>query len=174
MSCRGRYSFRVAGADGASAFDSSTPVRSTLHADLAERLMIVGIGFDLVEIERIRELFRRHPARAGRRLFTRAEMAYCGARSDPAPSLAARFAAKEALLKALGTGWGGGASWQEVEVHSEGGAPRLILHGHTRRLAAERGALRAHLSLTHTAELAGAYVVLEGEGAASHPHFREL
>jgi holo-[acyl-carrier protein] synthase len=125
--------------------------------------MIIGIGMDLVEVQRVDRLLRRHPARARDRLFTAAEVAHCGGARSPAESFAARFAAKEALFKALGTGWSGGASWREAEVVTDPeGAPRLRMHGRTRRLAEDRGVVHVHVSLTHTRELAGAYVVLEG------------
>ena len=127
--------------------------------------MIIGIGIDLVEVHRVEQLLTRHPERAADRLFTQGETAHCQGAGNAAQSFAARFAAKEALFKALGTGWSGGASWREVEVCTDGrGAPSLQLHGETARLAAERGVGRVHLSLTHTATAAAAVVVLEGEG----------
>ena len=126
--------------------------------------MIIGIGIDLVEIDRVQKLLERHPARAAERLFTPGERAYCGKSGKPAQSFAARFAAKEALFKALGTGWSAGAAWHEVEVLADDvGAPRLTLHGATLRLAEGLGMRRAHVSLTHTGALAGAFVVLEGD-----------
>lgn len=125
--------------------------------------MIIGIGIDLVEVERVRAMLERHPVRARARLFTASEVDHCRQGRDPAESFAARFAAKEALFKALGTGLSEGASWRDVEVVStDRGAPRLRLHGTTLRIAAERGVARTHVSLTHTRHLAGAYVVLEG------------
>lgn len=125
--------------------------------------MIIGIGIDLVEVQRVDRLLRRHPRRARERLFTRGEVDHCTDARLPAESYAARFAAKEALFKALGTGWAGGAAWHEVEVLADAaGAPWLRLHGRTRRVADERGVRQMHVSLTHTRELAGAYVVLEG------------
>jgi holo-[acyl-carrier protein] synthase len=126
--------------------------------------MIIGIGMDVVEVQRIRELLRRHPDRGLRRLFTSAEVECCRASASPEQSYAARFAAKEALFKALGTGWSGGACWNEVEVRRErASAPQLILHGTTRALAESLGVHRTHVSLSHTSEIAAAYVVLEGE-----------
>lgn len=126
--------------------------------------MIIGIGIDLVEVERVDRLLRRHPRRARERLFTAREIEHCSRSRNAAESYAARFAAKEALFKALGTGWTGGAAWREVEVLPDAvGAPRLRLLGETDRLAGARGVRRTHVSLTHTRDLAGAYVVLEGE-----------
>ncbi|MEX2581794.1 MAG: holo-ACP synthase [Gemmatimonadota bacterium] len=126
--------------------------------------MIIGIGVDLIEVERVESLLRRHAERARERIFTAAEVEHCGGSRHPAESFAARFAAKEAVFKALGTGWTGGVAWREVEVLSKpGGAPVLRLLGRTGRFASERGVSRAHISLTHTRDLAGAYVVLEGD-----------
>jgi holo-[acyl-carrier protein] synthase len=125
--------------------------------------MIIGIGIDLVEVGRMEALIGRHPERALGRLFTPAEAAYCRGSRRPAESFAARFAAKEAVFKALGTGWGGGAAWQEIEVSKgSAGPPRLELRGRTAEIARERGVTRTHLSLTHTDHIAAAYVVLEG------------
>lgn len=125
--------------------------------------MILGIGMDLVEVARVASMMERHGGRALGRIFTHAEAAHCHAAGRPEESFAARFAAKEALFKALGTGWSGGMGWTDVEVVSqEGGAPTLRLHREARERADALGATRAHLSLTHTAQVAGAFVVLEG------------
>lgn len=130
--------------------------------------MIIGIGIDLVEVERVRRLLARHPRRGLKRLFTEAEVGYCAGSRNRYESLAARFAAKEALFKALGTGLAGGCAWRDVEVVvGATGAPSIALDGVTRRLAEQLGVGRIHLSLTHTGGLAGAYVVLEGEGRAA-------
>lgn len=125
--------------------------------------MIVGTGMDLVAIERIRSFRERHGERGLKRLFTERELGYCLSRADPAPSLAARFAAKEAFFKAVGLGWGRGGDWCEVEVRrTERGEPSLDVRGRAAEAARTRRAQRLHLSLTHTAEVAGAFVVLEG------------
>jgi holo-[acyl-carrier protein] synthase len=125
--------------------------------------MILGIGTDLVEIARVQQLVERWGERALRRLFTSAEVERCGKSRAPAESLAARFAAKEAFFKAIGTGWGRGVEWKEIEVISTAsGAPELRLTGAAARLAADRGVARMHLSLTHTDTLACAYLILEG------------
>lgn len=124
--------------------------------------MILGIGTDLVEVARVASMMERHGGRALDRIFTPAEAAHCRAAGRPAESFAARFAAKEAFFKALGTGWSEGMGWTDVEVVSlESGAPTLRLHGAARERAEAMGATRAHVSLTHTAEVAGAFVVLE-------------
>jgi holo-[acyl-carrier protein] synthase len=124
--------------------------------------MIVAIGIDIIEVARIREVLLRTP-RFRERVFTAAERAYCDSRGAVAAQhYAARFAAKEAALKALQTGWRGGISWQDVEVASrESGAPYLILHGPVLELFNNSGASAAHLSLSHTTEHAIAQVALE-------------
>jgi holo-[acyl-carrier protein] synthase len=124
--------------------------------------MIVSIGIDIIEVARIREVLRRTP-RFVDRVFTPAERAYCDSRgAAEAQHYAARFAAKEAALKALQTGWRGGIGWQDVEIASrDSGAPYLILHGRVRELFENSGATVAHLSLSHTSEHAIAEVVLE-------------
>lgn len=124
--------------------------------------MILGVGLDLVDVERIRALRERRGERFLRRVFTDAEAQACLARGDPARSLAARFAAKEAGMKALGTGWGSGVGWLDLEVVGEpGAAPRLVLRGRAAQLADARGVGAVHLSLTHDAGVAGAVVLLE-------------
>lgn len=124
--------------------------------------MIVGIGMDLVSIGRVAGLLDRLGERARTRLFTSAEIERCAHASRPEASFAVRFAAKEAFFKAIGTGWGRGGAWTEVEVVTAfSGAPSLRLAGVAAAHAAGRGASHFHLSLTHTDDLAGAYVVLE-------------
>ena len=124
--------------------------------------MIVSIGIDIIEVVRIREVHLRTP-RFAERVFTAAERAYCDSRGAvSAQHYAARFAAKEAALKALKTGWSGGISWQDVEVGSlEGGAPFLTFHGESQKLFEASGATVAHLSISHTTQHAIAQVVLE-------------
>jgi holo-[acyl-carrier protein] synthase len=124
--------------------------------------MIISIGIDIIEVARIREVLLRSP-RFRERVFTSAERAYCDSRGVVAAQhYAARFAAKEAALKALQTGWRGGIGWQDVEIGSlESGAPILIFHGLVRELFEKSGATAAHLSLSHTSEHAIAQVVLE-------------
>ena len=124
--------------------------------------MIVSIGIDIIEVARIREVLVRTP-RFAERVFTDAERAYCDSRGVVAAQhYAARFAAKEAALKALQTGWRGGIAWQDVEIASRAsGAPYLILQGEVKRLFEQSGATAAHLSISHTSEHAIAQVVLE-------------
>jgi len=126
--------------------------------------MIVGTGIDLVEIERIRRSVERFGERFLDRIYTAAEKAYCLRKRNSAESLAARFAAKEAAAKALGTGINHGVTWLEIEVVREpGGRPTIAFHGRAREFADRLGAKSAALSLTHTASLAAASVVLEGD-----------
>lgn len=124
--------------------------------------MIAGIGMDLVNIPRFAELMERRGPAALRRFFTEAEAERCRQSRSAPESFAARFAAKEAFFKALGTGWGLGGRWTEVEVVvADTGAPSLRLTGRAAEAAAERGVRAVHLSLTHTEGTAGAFVVLE-------------
>ena len=124
--------------------------------------MIVSIGIDIIEVRRIREVLLRTP-RFAERVFTAAERSYCHDRgASAAQHYAARFAAKEAALKALQTGWRGGIGWQDVEIASrDSGAPYLVFHGPVQELFEKSGASAIHLSLSHTSEHAIAAVVLE-------------
>lgn len=125
--------------------------------------MIVGLGIDQVEVERIRSLLERWPGRAAERLFTEVERRACRGRARPAECFAARFAAKEACLKALGTGWRGSLSWTQMEMDADAaGRPVLNLSGTAAERAEEIGARAVHVSCTHDAGVAAAVVVLEG------------
>ena len=124
--------------------------------------MIIGTGIDLIEIGRVQQSMDRYGERFLRRVYTGAEQAYCLGKRKAAESLAARFAAKEAGAKALGTGISQGVSWLEIEVVREpGGRPTLRFHGRAAERAIRLGVARAALSITHTTELAMASVVLE-------------
>jgi holo-[acyl-carrier protein] synthase len=124
--------------------------------------MIVGSGIDLAEIGRIQQSIERYGARFLNRIYTAAEQAYCLRKRNSGESFAARFAAKEAGAKALGTGISHGVTWLEIEVVREpGGRPALKFHGRAGQLAARLGVARAALSITHTTDLAMASVVLE-------------
>ncbi len=125
--------------------------------------MIRGIGIDMVEVARIKESIARHGDRFTARIFTEAERAYCCGMKFPEIHFAARWAAKEAAFKVLGTGWGAGVRWRDVEVlHDARGAPVLALAGAARDRALALGIDRLHVSLTHTAAHAAAVVVGEG------------
>jgi holo-[acyl-carrier protein] synthase len=124
--------------------------------------MIVGIGVDLVEVPRIAAAIERHGERFLRRVFTEREIRYCESKLNRAERYAARFAAKEAGLKAIGTGWQRGIAWHEVEVQRDtGGRPTLAFTGKAAEFAARLGMRRALLSLSHTAGHAIAQVILE-------------
>jgi holo-[acyl-carrier protein] synthase len=126
--------------------------------------VILGLGMDLCEVDRIQRLLDRDRTRFVRRVFLKGESAYCDARRRPAMHYAARFAAKEAFMKAVGTGWRLG--WWQVEVvRGASGKPELAVSGRARLVLAGRGVRRIHLSLTHTGQTAAATVVLEGEPA---------
>jgi holo-[acyl-carrier protein] synthase len=124
--------------------------------------MIIGSGIDMVEIRRIQRSMDRYGSRFLNRVYTGAEQAYCLRKRNAAESFAARFAAKEAGAKALGTGISYGVSWLEFEVtRAASGRPSLQFHGRAAQIAARLGFASVALSLTHTAELAAASVVLE-------------
>jgi holo-[acyl-carrier protein] synthase len=120
-----------------------------------------GIGIDLVQIPRMRDVIARWDERFLRRVFTEGEIAYCRARRDPVPHFAARFAAKEAATKALGTGLSLGVRWRDVEVCRERGQPpRVVLHGRAREMSLARGGRHMLLALTHDGDYALAQAML--------------
>jgi holo-[acyl-carrier protein] synthase len=124
-------------------------------------VIVRGIGVDLVHLPRMRAIIERWQDRFLQRIFTEDEIAYCRARRDPVPHFGARFAAKEAGLKALGTGLGLGVRWRELEVRREQGqAPVLVLSGRCREISLTRGGDRMLLALTHDGDYALAQVVL--------------
>ena len=124
--------------------------------------MIVGLGIDMEEVSRIREVISRHGRIFLDRVFTSGEIVYCERHRDPAERYAARFAAKEAMMKALGTGWSKGVRWRDIEVtRKPGGRPTIVLHGAAHEHADRMGARRINLSLTHSGNFALAEVILE-------------
>jgi holo-[acyl-carrier protein] synthase len=124
--------------------------------------MIVGTGIDIAEVPRIREAIERHGERFLKRIFTEGEIQYCESKANRVERYAARFAAKEAGMKAIGTGWNHGVCWRDIEVaRKPGGRPTLLLHGKAAEFAAKLGATNIALSLTHTAQEAMAQVILE-------------
>lgn len=127
------------------------------------RGMVLGLGTDLIETSRIQESIERFGQRFLARIYTEAEIAYCMRKKNPAESFAARFAAKEAGAKALGTGISRGVSWLEIEVgHAPGGKPTLHLSGRAHEIAHTLGVRSLSVSLTHSREMAMAVVVAEG------------
>lgn len=126
-------------------------------------MAVRGIGIDVVQVQRLVQALERFGERMERRLFTEGELEYCRRHQDPLPHLAARFAAKEAAFKAIGTGLSGGVAWKHAEVIQPGGQqPRLEYHGVARERFEQLGATTSHLSLTHDAGVAIACVVIEG------------
>ena len=124
--------------------------------------MIVGCRVDMIEIARIAEAFDRYGERFSRRVFLPAEVAYCRRKRNAEESFAARFAAKEAAAKALGTGIHFGVSWRDIEVvHAPSGKPSIVFHGRAAARARRLGAENAAISITHSRTFALAYVVLE-------------
>jgi holo-[acyl-carrier protein] synthase len=124
--------------------------------------MIVGTGIDITEVPRIGQSIARFGERFLHRVFTEGEMSYCDSKANRIERYAARFAAKEAAMKALGTGWNHGVRWRDVEVTRQpGGRPTLIFHGEAAVFAKKLGAAHVALSLSHTAEQAIAQVILE-------------
>ncbi len=126
---------------------------------------IAGTGIDVIEVDRVRQALERAAtgARFRVRVYTPGEIAYCESRGRARyQSYAARFAAKEAAMKALGTGWNRNVGWNEIEVYRERGrAPTIRLSGKAAEFSARRGIARFHLSITHTADSAIAHVIAE-------------
>lgn len=124
--------------------------------------MIVGTGVDLAEVDRIRAAIERYGPRFVERIFTPREIAYVESKANRFERYAARFAAKEAGMKAIGTGWRRGVRWQDFEVANlPTGKPTLRLHGVAAEIAGKLGVRNIALSLTHTAEYGMAHVILE-------------
>jgi holo-[acyl-carrier protein] synthase len=121
---------------------------------------IIGVGLDATEIQRIAEAIERYGERFVRRIFTDGEIAYCRRKRDAASSFAARFAAKEAAMKALGTGHTQGVYWTGIEVVRRQGPPRLRVHGGAAARAERMGVTGSLLTITHSRELAIAHVML--------------
>jgi holo-[acyl-carrier protein] synthase len=124
--------------------------------------MILGVGIDIIEVARIRASYGRFGERFVNRILLPNEIAYCLSHKDPGPFLAARFAAKEAISKAFGTGIGAQLGWQDMEVgRKESGEPFVILHGGGKTLLNERKGRVVLISLSHTQEHAAAVAILE-------------
>lgn len=129
--------------------------------------MILGLGIDLVEVARIEGAIAKGE-RFTRRLFTEGETAYCTRHKEPARHFAARFAAKEAGMKALGTGWSNGVGWKDFEVrHDPHGRPHLYITGRAAEIARAIGATHATISIAHDGGVATAVVAIEGDAGAA-------
>jgi holo-[acyl-carrier protein] synthase len=124
--------------------------------------MIVGTGIDIAEVPRIQQSIERFGDRFLNRIYTQGERRYCDSKANRVERYAARFAAKEAAMKALGTGWSHGVRWRDCEiVRMSGGRPTMAFHGKAGEFAAKMGVKNAALSISHTAEQAIAQVILE-------------
>lgn len=124
--------------------------------------MIVGLGLDIAEIDRIEAAIRRHGAPFLERIYTANEVAYCEKHKNKYERYAARFAAKEAAMKALGTGWSNGVRWRDIEVvRAASGKPSLSLEGKAREVATKLGVKNIALTITHSGNLALAEVIFE-------------
>lgn len=127
-------------------------------------MRIIGHGMDLIETQRIDRIRQEHPDRFLERILTPRERAYCERRKFPLPHIAGRFAAKEAILKALGTGWRGQIAWTDMEIlNDEAGKPQVALSGHTEVIARGLGVSRILLSITHTEHYASASAIAVAE-----------
>lgn len=125
--------------------------------------MILGVGVDIEEVERLKATIERHGRRFLERVFTSGEIAYVERAANRFERYAVRFAAKEAGMKAIGTGWAGGVRWADFEiVNSESGRPEMKLSGKAAEIAARLGCRTVHVSLSHTKRMAIAQVVLDG------------
>ena len=124
--------------------------------------MIAGIGVDLCEVERMEAAIARHGERLLARIYTEAERRYCESKPNRMERFAGRFAAKEAAMKAIGTGWSRGVRWRDFEVtRAPSGQPVILFHGAARRIADQMGVRRALVSITHVRSMAMAQVLLE-------------
>jgi len=123
-------------------------------------MTIVGIGLDATDLPRIAAAIERYGDRFLSRILTDEELSYCRRRKDPVPHVAGRFAAKEAGMKAIGTGHSQGVLWRDIEVFRRGGPPQLRFHGAAGRHFARLGAKRALLTITHAQTVAIAHVIL--------------
>lgn len=125
--------------------------------------MIIGTGIDIAEVPRIARALERFGDRFLQRIYTPGEVLYCNAKANRIERFAARYAAKEAAMKALGTGWNHGVRWRDCEVTRQPGKrPTIAFHGKAAEIAARMGVENISLSLTHTKEQAMAQVILEG------------
>ena len=126
-------------------------------------LQIIGIGTDIIECLRIAQMIERHGELFLRRVYTEHEIAYCSTKKASTQHYAGRWAAKEAVLKALGTGWRRGISWRDIEVRNKaGGAPTIALCGGAREVFEESGIRTMHISISHCRSHATAYAIAEG------------
>ena len=126
--------------------------------------MILGIGIDIIEIERVKRMISRYGEKFLTRIFTESEISYCENKAYPEIHFSARFSAKEAFLKALGTGLSGGIRWRDVEtVNDDDGKPDIRYSGKAEEYARKNGVIKVHLSISHSRDYSFAMVALEGK-----------
>ena len=131
-------------------------------------MSILGIGTDIIECLRIAQMIERHGELFIRRVYTEHEISYCSTKKAATQHYAGRWAAKEAVLKALGTGWRRGIRWRDVEVRNRsGGAPIIALQGGAREVFEQSGIQQMHISISHCRSHATAYAIAEGAGVVS-------
>jgi len=133
-------------------------------------MRIIGIGTDITECPRIGRMILEHGEQFLRRVYTEREIGYCNARKLSTEHFAGRWAAKEAVLKAMGTGWIRGVAWTDIEILNEtGGAPKVMLYGGTRDIADSRGVGEIMISISHCRTYATAYAIaIAGQGQPNH------
>jgi len=140
----------------------AVPALNLAALEPSNSIMILGTGIDIIEVARIAASYERFGAKFVNRILLPDEIAYCLTHARPAPFLAVRFAAKEAISKAFGTGIGAALGWQDMEIRrKESGEPFVVLHGQGKKLFRSRRAKRLLVSLSHTANYAAATAVLE-------------
>jgi holo-[acyl-carrier protein] synthase len=159
----------TAGEQAAAPAGSPSSAAGRLLGEVLPAGAVVGVGIDAVDLDRFRRVLGRRRNLA-ERLFTAAERGYAAAAADPVPRLATRFAAKEAVMKALGVGLGAFAFVEAEVVRAGLDAPTLVLHGSALARSDAAGVARWHLSLTHTDQVAMAVALAEGGDAAGPPH----
>ena len=126
-------------------------------------MRIIGIGTDIVRVERIANMISKHPDTFLKKVFTENEIAYCQPRKASVQHFAGRWAAKEAILKAFGTGWAKGVQWTDIEVLNEmGGKPKVRLAGAARELCEKMGVVEVLISISHTTDNAVAFATATG------------
>lgn len=136
----------------------------------SESMTVIAHGIDLVECQRIEEVWRKHPDSFLNRILTAPERAYCEKHRNPVPHIAGRFAAKEAVLKVLGTGWRGSIAWTDIEIlNDRNGQPHVTLSGACAEIAQSLGIKRVLLSITHTQNYAAASAVATGDERGGRP-----
>ncbi len=127
-------------------------------------MKLIAHGIDLIECDRIQDVWRQRPDRFIARILTQTEREYCLRKKNPLPHIAGRFAAKEAIMKVLGTGWRGQISWTDIEItNDQVGQPHVELTGHCRQVADELGMTRILISITHTQNYAAASAIAMGD-----------